>query len=207
LTTCRLPLFGCSRITASGCARGLAARRAKDAVRPVPRPTDCISDDTSSGSGAFNARLNEHEVKRWQVDPNTILYPVFAMFFLVAFTLVRLARLRLAAVRTGEMKVSYYRTYHEGDEPEHMRVVTRHFINLFEMPMLFYVGVIMTYIAHQVSLWLVLCAWVYVAIRYAHSFVHMTSNDVLTRFRLYFASNLVLLVMWLSLLLQLLRAE
>ncbi len=141
------------------------------------------------------------------LSPNMILYPAFAMFFLVAFTLTRMARLRLAAVRAGEVRVSYYRTYHEGEEPEHMRVVTRHFINLFELPVLFYVGVIFTYITHQVTLALVLFAWAYVAIRYAHSFVHLTSNDVLTRFRLYFASNLFLLALWVGLLLQLLRAN
>jgi hypothetical protein len=138
--------------------------------------------------------------------PNAILYPVFAMFFLVAFTLARMARLRLASIRGGEMAVDFYRTYDEGEEPKHLRVVTRHFINLFEMPVLFYVGVILTYMTHQVSFWLVLCAWGYVAVRYAHSFVHLTSNDVLTRFRLYFASNFLLLTMWVGLLLQLLRA-
>jgi hypothetical protein len=138
--------------------------------------------------------------------PNLILYPVFAMFFLVAFVVARMARMRVAAVSSGKMNPRFYRTYDDGEEPKELRVVTRHFINLFEMPVLFYVGVILTYISQQVSYWMVLCAWAYVVVRYVHSYVHLTSNNVLVRFRLYFASGLVLLTLWVSLLIQLLRA-
>lgn len=138
--------------------------------------------------------------------PNLILYPVFAMFLLVAFVLVRMARMRLAAVGRREVSVKFYRTYQEGEEPEQLRVVTRHFINLFEMPVLFYVGVILIYITHQVNYWLILCAWAYVGLRYLHSYVHLTANDVLLRFRVYFASGFVLLAMWTSLLVQLISA-
>jgi len=141
-------------------------------------------------------------------DPasNQILYPVFAMFALVAGVLGRMAQLRFGAVRRGEMDPRYYKTYQGGEEPEHMRVVTRHFLNLFEMPVVFYVTVILAYVTHQVGTWMVACAWVYVAMRYAHSYVHLTSNDVLTRFRLYIGSCLVLVVMWMSLLVRLLTA-
>ncbi len=135
-----------------------------------------------------------------------ILYPVFAMFYLVAFVLVRMARMRFGAVQRREMDPRFYRTYDEGQEPPHMRVVTRHFINLFEMPLLFYVVAIMTYVTDQVTYWMVGCGWAYVAVRYLHSWVHLGSNDVLTRFRVYGLSGLVLLVMWTSLLVQLVRA-
>jgi hypothetical protein len=141
-----------------------------------------------------------------EVAPNWILYPLFAMFFLVAFVLGRMARMRFAAVGRGEVDPKFYRTYDEGEEPKELRVVTRHFINLFEMPLLFYVVVILVHITHQVNYWLIFWAWAYVGLRYLHSYVHLTSNDVLTRFRVYFASAAVLLVMWTSLLVQLLRA-
>jgi hypothetical protein len=128
-----------------------------------------------------------------------MLYPSFAMFLLVAVVLFRLAKLRVGGVGRGEVDVGFYKTYQQGEEPEHIRVVTRHFINLFEVPTLFHVIVILTYVTHHVSTWMVVLAWLYVAIRYAHSYVHLTSNDILMRFRLYFASGLVLAVMWVSL--------
>lgn len=137
--------------------------------------------------------------------PNAILYPVFAMFVLVAFVLLRMRSMRFAAVRRKEISAKYYRAFTGDEEPEALRVVTRHFTNLFEVPVLFYVGVIMTYITQHVSYWMVGCAWVYVALRYVHSYVHLTANDVIVRIVVYFTSGLVLAVMWASLFVQLVR--
>jgi hypothetical protein len=137
---------------------------------------------------------------------NLILYPVFAMFFLVAFVLLRMRSMRFAAVRRKEVSPSFYKAYSTAEEPEALQVIARHFANLFEVPVLFYVVVIMTYITHQVAYWLVGCAWLYVALRYAHSYVHLTSNNLIVRFSLYFASGFVLAVMWVGLLLRLLLA-
>lgn len=136
-----------------------------------------------------------------QSSASLILYPVFAMFALTAAVLVRMARLRVGAVTSGEMDVRFYRTYQDGEEPEHIRVVTRHFLNLFEAPVLFYVGVILAFVTHHTGAWMVGWAWAYVAARYAHSYVHLTSNNVALRFRLYIGSWLVLTVLWTSLLL------
>ena len=137
---------------------------------------------------------------------NYILYPTFALFFLVTAVFLRMRSLRFAAVRRNEISVKYYRAFTGGEEPDEIRVVTRNFINLFEVPVLFYVVTLMTYVTHQVTYWLVVCAWIYVALRYAHTFVHLTSNDVIVRFSLYLASGVVLFLMWATLLVQLLRA-
>jgi len=137
--------------------------------------------------------------------PNHILYPVFAMFLLVATVLLRMRSMRFGAVARKEVHVSHYKAY-DGDEPEALRVIANHFRNLFEVPVLFYVGTLMIYVTHQVTWWLIGCAWVYVSLRYAHSYVHLTSNHIVTRFGLYFASCFVLAVMWATLLVRLLRA-
>jgi hypothetical protein len=139
-------------------------------------------------------------------SPTVILYPLFAMVLLVAIVLLRLRSMRFAAVRSGTMRAEFYRAYPEGGEPEALRVVSRHYVNLFEMPVLFYAGVILVYVTRQVSWWLIACAWIYVALRYAHSWVHLTSNVVLVRFTLYFTSAFVLLLIWATLFVQLVRA-
>jgi len=138
-------------------------------------------------------------------SPTLILYPLFAMFALVAAVLMRLRSLRFAAVRRREISLGFFRTYRGDDEPEALRVTARHFANLFEVPVLFHVVVLMIYVTGQVGYWLIGCAWLYVALRYAHSIVHLTSNDVIIRFTLYAASGVVLAVMWATLLVQLLR--
>lgn len=141
------------------------------------------------------------------VAPDLILYPVFAMFLLVTGVLLRMRSMRFAAIRRGEIDVAFYRAFPEGVEPEPLRVVARHFANLFEMPVLFYVGVLMAHATGHVSVWLVACAWLYVALRCVHTFVHLGSNAVPVRFSAYFASNFALLLLWGTLFVQILRAD
>ena len=135
-----------------------------------------------------------------------ILYPAFAMVALVFFVLNRMRSMRFAAVRNRVIGAEFYQAFQGAEEPAPLRVVSRHFVNLFEMPMLFYVVLVMIYVTHQTTTWLVACAWLYVVLRYVHSFVHLGTNDVMTRVVIYFASGLVLLVMWATLLVQLVRA-
>jgi hypothetical protein len=139
------------------------------------------------------------------VNPNHILYPTFALFLLTALVLLRMRSMRFAAVRNREIPAGYYKAFNGAIESEPLRVISRQFVNLFEVPVLFYVVAIMTYVTHQVTPWLVGCAWAYVGLRYAHTWVHLTKNDVIVRFSLYFASGFVLCLMWGTLLVQLLR--
>ena len=73
------------------------------------------------------------------------------------------------------------------------------FRNLFEMPVLFFVAVLLSlqlFIQDEV---LVQLAWIFVAFRALHSFIHCTYNRVLHRFTAYIASSLILLLIWLRL--------
>jgi len=140
-----------------------------------------------------------------EARPTLLFYPVFVMFLLVAGVLMRMGWLRIGGVLTGTVDVEFYRTFDRGQEPESFRVVTRHFINLFEMPVLFYVGAIFAVLTHQVTYWLIGLAWAFVGLRVFHSYVHLTSNDVPRRLSAYASSGLVLLVFWVSLFTQLVR--
>jgi hypothetical protein len=135
---------------------------------------------------------------------NAILYPVFGMFLLVTIVFLRMRSARFAAVRKGDISVKYYRAFSEGEEPDAVRVITRNFLNLFEVPVLFYVVCLMTYVTRHVTWGMVMLAWLYVALRWAHSYVHLTFNDVITRFSLYAASFAALVLMWVGLLVGLL---
>jgi hypothetical protein len=125
-----------------------------------------------------------------------ILYPLLAMFALTAFCLFRLARLRFTAVRNGEIDPKFFRLYRDADEPDHLRVHARHLANLFEAPVLFYVIVIIAFLTRQTGILPLALAWAYVVLRYAHSYVHLTTNRIMTRFRLFALSCLVLVLLW-----------
>jgi hypothetical protein len=131
-----------------------------------------------------------------ETDPKLILYPAFGMFLLTSLVLARLAVLRVGALGRGEIALDYYTLYQTGEEPAHIRVVTRNFLNLFEVPVLFYVITILIYVTRETTPWLVAGAWLYVALRWVHTAVHLTSNRVQLRFRIYGVSNLVLLALW-----------
>ena len=57
--------------------------------------------------------------------------------------------------------------------------------NLFEIPVLFYALVLYLFVTRQVDPAYVDAAWVFVAFRVLHSFVHCTFNLVILRFYLY----------------------
>lgn len=128
-----------------------------------------------------------------------ILFPPFAMFALTAVAVFRLGWLRLQAVRAREVDVGYYRDYLGDGEPERLRVASRHVVNLFEAPTLFYVVCLMIYVTGQTGALLVMLAWAYVMLRAVHSYVHLTANVVMTRFRVFLASWLVLAALWVTL--------
>lgn len=127
----------------------------------------------------------------------SILYPALAMFALTAVCIVRLAWVRFGAARRGEIDPRFFRDFRGFEEPEVLRVHARHIKNLFEAPLLLYVIVLIAFVTQQ-SGWLpVLLAWAYVLLRAAHSYVHLTSNRVMLRFKLFAASWAVLFLLWL----------
>lgn len=140
------------------------------------------------------------------MDATQILYPVFAMAALTFFVLFRMGWKRNQAVMQRRVPIKYYRTYDAGHEPEDIRVYTRHFINLFEAPVLFYVGVLMAYASQSVSPALVIIAWVYVGLRFLHCFIHLSYNNVQHRFLVYGISWLVMVLFYVVLLIRLLGA-
>ena len=69
-------------------------------------------------------------------------------------------------------------------------------INLFELPVLFYVAALIAYVSGAVSTIFILLAWLYVGLRFIHSVVHITYNNVMHRFAAYFLSTVILWIMW-----------
>lgn len=133
------------------------------------------------------------------LNPVHIFFPIVAMVALVVFVVVRLGRSRVRAVRRRDISLRFFELYQGSEEPEELRALSRHFVNLFELPVLFYVACIVAYVSVQVDLWLVLLAWFFVVSRYVHSYIHLTSNIVIQRFRVYGIGLAALVLMWLIL--------
>jgi len=126
----------------------------------------------------------------------SILHPVVAMVALTALAFFRLAYARLRAIQSGRASIAYFKTYTVGAEPDDTRVLARHYDNLFQAPLLFYVAALVAMITHRETPVVVGLAWAYVGLRALHTAVHTFGNDVAWRFRVFTLSWVVLLVLW-----------
>ena len=72
------------------------------------------------------------------------------------------------------------------------------FRNLFEVPVLFYALVAVALATNHTPPWLVVGAWLYVALRVAHSFIHCTFNKVMHRLSVFLASFALLVGLWMA---------
>jgi|MEHZ01.3.fsa_nt_MEHZ010847633.1_3 hypothetical protein len=125
-----------------------------------------------------------------------ILYPIFPMLALTVYVLFRTFLMRVAAVKSGEVSHKYYRLYSMGDEPEACRANSRHLTNLLEIPPLFYISCILIYVTDTNSLVLMICAWLFALSRFIHSYVHLGTNRLRNRYRIYFVSICLLIAIW-----------
>ena len=78
------------------------------------------------------------------------------------------------------------------------------FRNLFEVPVLFYALCATVLATQSASIPLAIGAWLFVALRAAHSVIHCTYNKVMHRFAAFVASTLVLLILWVLFVVQIL---
>jgi hypothetical protein len=129
----------------------------------------------------------------------SILWPAFALVALTLAVVIRLARQRFAAVRAGRVDGRFYKAFRGEGEPEEVAVTARNLINLYEMPTLFYAGIAIAFAGGQSGTLLLTLAWGYVALRLVHTAIHLGSNKVLWRFRVFALSWLVLLAFWVTL--------
>jgi hypothetical protein len=79
------------------------------------------------------------------------------------------------------------------------------FRNLFELPVLFYLAVVIAAQTAQVTATTLALAWAFVALRVLHSAIHCSYNKVMHRFCVYLAGGIVLWSLWAVLAIGLLR--
>jgi hypothetical protein len=76
------------------------------------------------------------------------------------------------------------------------RLANRNYMNLLELPVLFYACGILLYLSGAATPAMQALAWIYVALRMAHSLIHLFYNNVLQRLLVFATSNFVLAGLW-----------
>ena len=125
----------------------------------------------------------------------SILLPVFVQVALTFVLLMRLGSGRLRTLSAGKTKVRDI-ALGESNWPADVTQVGNCFNNQFQLPMLFYVLVVLAPFLHKADLLFVIMSWIFVISRIVHAGVHITSNNVNQRFAAYTVGMVVLLLMW-----------
>ena len=124
-----------------------------------------------------------------------ILLPVFVQVALTFALLFWMASARRASLVRGEAKI---RDTALGQPawPAKPTQISNCYDSQFQIPVLFYVVVIVALLTKSADLIFVVLSWIFVLARIAHAYIHTTSNHVPTRFNVFAVGVLVLLIMW-----------
>jgi hypothetical protein len=123
------------------------------------------------------------------------LLPVFALVFLTFLLLLRTAFGRVSHLRSGEVRPEDIALGQQG-WPQKTTQFGNAFKNQLELPVLFYVLIAFILITRVGDLLLLVLAWIFVALRFVHAYIHTTNNIVMLRGRVYGGGLVVLLAMW-----------
>ncbi len=134
------------------------------------------------------------------MNATAIFYPCFALAALTFF--VWLVMLIRRAQDLNQQKIHPQQVATRAQANEKF-VVSKNpndnLMNLFELPVLFYLVAIMIERFSVTSTSYLVLAWGYVALRIVHSLIHITYNRVLHRGLVYLTSCVVLWVIWVKL--------
>ena len=124
-----------------------------------------------------------------------VLLPVFVQVALTFALLTWMAMVRTGSIRRGETKIRDIALRQPAWSPKATQI-SNCYDSQFQIPLLFYVLVILAWITKQADLIFVVMAWIFVLSRLAHAYVHTTSNHVPTRFNIFAVGMITLLLMW-----------
>ncbi|MCC6948602.1 MAG: MAPEG family protein [Bradyrhizobiaceae bacterium] len=134
-----------------------------------------------------------------------VLAPVFVLVALTFFLNYWMGYLRVTAVSRGEVHTRDI-ALRQPAWPKRTTQIGNAFHNQLEMPVLFYVLVAFALITQKAGLLFVVLSWLFVALRFVHAYIMVTSNRVSRRFWVFFVASLVLLLMWIVFAVQILSA-
>ena len=80
--------------------------------------------------------------------------------------------------------------------PARAAQITNAYENQLELPVLFYLLVMIAFFTAHMTATLVVLSWLFVLSRLLHALIHVTTNEMRRRFFVFLAGVLILLLMW-----------
>lgn len=129
------------------------------------------------------------------MKPTDIFLPALALMLWTLLVLLQVPIRRFTAYFRQRVGPQDFQYGESANVPADVALPNRVFMNLVEVPVLFYALVFIAFSSNQVNAVSVGLAWLYVALRLAHSLIYFTYNHIVHRFAVFAVSNLVVLAM------------
>lgn len=123
------------------------------------------------------------------------LAPLFVQVALTVVLLLWAGVRRVNAVVDGTVR-SRDVSLRQQNWPGDIMQITNAYQSQLELPILFYIVVILSLFTARSSTTLLVLAWAFVATRIFHAIIHVTTNHMGRRFYAFFAGSMILLTMW-----------
>lgn len=129
------------------------------------------------------------------MNSSHIIWPILAQIFLTLIMIIMLGMRKAKAVKVGEVN-RQQAALNNRVWPEDVVKVSNNIANQFEVPVLFYVLCLALFSIDAAGMVALVLAWLFVLSRFAHAYVHIGSNYVPMRFRLFLVGCLVLIAIF-----------
>ena len=124
-----------------------------------------------------------------------IFLPALLLMFWTLTVLILVPIRRVRAVMDRRVTPKDFSHGESAHVPPDVTLPNRIFMNLLEVPVLFYVVTFMAFLTHRVDSVTVGLAWAYVGMRLVHSGIYLTYNHVGHRALVFGTSNVLVSVM------------
>jgi hypothetical protein len=136
---------------------------------------------------------------------DAIFHPALAMVALTLAVWLRMYFSRIGEMRRERVHPQAVATSAQMAARLHDTRAADNFRNLFELPVLFYLALVVAALTAQAGTAVLVLAWLFVALRIVHSAIHCSYNKVMHRFQAYLAGCIALWLLWAVIAIGLLR--
>jgi len=125
-----------------------------------------------------------------------LIQPVVALVVLTAIVGLMMVVYRNVAIIRGTASARYFKTFTADMPAEWVERPTRTYMNLLELPVLFYVVCLLMLTTGRFDSVQVSLAWLFVITRYVHAFIYIGFNHLPLRFTAFLTGVITLAVIW-----------
>lgn len=127
------------------------------------------------------------------MNKELIFLPVMIQILLIFLLYVKLGAVKSKALKQGLVDEARRGLYDDA-WPKQVLQINNAITNQFQLPMLFFVMILVLWLLNSITVWAHIFAWLFVVGRIVHAYIHSGSNDTPLRRNSFMVSCLFLLL-------------